>query len=295
MSNSFLNCLVMAFFGSVRILTSAASSSSSSVATTGRRPTNSGIRPNLIRSSGSTSASSLPISALRSLLLTLAPKPMPPASVLRCWMILSRPANAPPHDEQDVAGVDLQELLLRVLAPALRRHAGDGALDQLEQRLLHALARHVAGDRRVLGLARDLVDLVDVDDALLRLLDVVVALLQQLLDDVLDVLADVAGLGERGGVGDGERHVEHPRQRLGQQRLARAGRADQQDVGLGQLDLVVLLPALDALVVVVDRDREGLLRALLADHVLVEDRRGSRAAWAGCCGRTAPSPRAPRG
>lgn len=35
--------------------------------------------------------------ALRSLLLTLAPKPMPPASVLRCWMILSRPANAPPQ------------------------------------------------------------------------------------------------------------------------------------------------------------------------------------------------------
>src|SRR3546814_8401407 len=77
-------------------------------------------------------------------------------------------------DEQDVAGVDLQELLLRMLAPALRRHAGHGALDQLEQRLLHALARHVAGDRRVFGLARDLVDLVDVDDALLRLVDVVV-------------------------------------------------------------------------------------------------------------------------
>src|SRR3546814_4715610 len=72
-------------------------------------------------------------------------------------------------DEQDVAGVDLQELLLRMLAPALRRHAGHGALDQLEQRLLHALARHVAGDRRVLTLARDLVDLVDLDDALLRI------------------------------------------------------------------------------------------------------------------------------
>ena len=66
----------------------------------------------------------------------------------------------------------------------------------------------------------------------LRLLDVVVALLQQLLDDVLDVLADVAGFGQRRGVGDGERHVEHARQRFGQQRLARAGRADQQDVGL---------------------------------------------------------------
>ena len=55
--------------------------------------------------------------------------------------------------------------------------------------------------------ARDLVDLVDVDDAALRLLDVVVALLQQLLDDVLDVLADVAGFRERGRVRDHERDV----------------------------------------------------------------------------------------
>src|SRR5690606_39022941 len=175
------------------------------------------------------------------------------------------------HDEQDVARVDLQELLLRMLATALRRHAGDGALDQLQQRLLDALARHVAGDRRVVGLARNLVDLVDVDDALLRLVDVVVALLQQLLDDVLDVLADIAGFGQRRRVGHRERHVEHARQRFGQQRLARTGRPDQQDVGLGQLDVVVLLAALDALVMVVHGDRERALGARLANHVLVED------------------------
>ena len=66
--------------------------------------------------------------------------------------------------EQDVGGVDLQELLLRVLAPALRWHRSDGAFYDLEQRLLHALARDVAGDREVVGLAADLVDLVDLDD-----------------------------------------------------------------------------------------------------------------------------------
>ena len=174
-------------------------------------------------------------------------------------------------DEQDVGRVDLQELLLRVLAAALRRHVRDRALDDLEQRLLHALARDVARDRRVLALARDLVDLVDVDDAALRALDVVVRVLEQLDDDVLDVLADVAGLGQRRRVGDRERHVEDPRERLREQRLAGAGRAEQQDVRLLQLDVAVAGLALDALVVVVDRDREDLLRALLADHVLVED------------------------
>ena len=120
-------------------------------------------------------------------------------------------------------------------------------------------------------LAGDLVDLVDVDDAALRLLDVVVGVLQQVDDDVLDVLADVAGLGEVGGVGDGERHVEDARQRLREQRLAAAGRAEEEDVRLLQLDVVGADLGVDALVVVVHRDGEDLLGALLADDVLVED------------------------
>ena len=45
---------------------------------------------------------------------------------------------------------------------------------------LHALTRNVAGDRRVLALARDLVDLVDVDDPGLGALDIVVGGLNQL-------------------------------------------------------------------------------------------------------------------
>ena len=99
--------------------------------------------------------------------------------------------------------------------------------------------RHVARDARVLRLARDLVDLVDVDDAALALGDVEVAGLEQPHEDVLHVLADVAGFGERGGVGDRERHVENARERLRQQRLADAGGADEQDVRLVELDVVV--------------------------------------------------------
>ena len=179
-------------------------------------------------------------------------------------------------DEEDVRGVDLQEFLLRMLAATLRRHRGDRAFDELEQRLLHALARHVARDGRVVGLAGNLVDFVDVDDTGLRLLDVVVALLKELLDDVLDVLADVAGFGQRRRVGDGERHVEQTRERLGQQSLAAARGADQQDVALRNLDIVLAATGgaatgLQTLVVVVHSHRQSLLRALLADDVFVED------------------------
>src|SRR6266568_1493332 len=98
-------------------------------------------------------------------------------------------------DEQDVGGVDLDELLVGMLAAALGGDRCGGALQDLEQRLLHALARHVTGDRRVLALASDLVDLVDVDDPGLGLLHVVVGGLDQLEQDVLDVLTDISGFG----------------------------------------------------------------------------------------------------
>src|SRR5690606_20328956 len=142
-------------------------------------------------------------------------------------------------DEQDVGRIDLEELLLRVLAAALRRHRGDRAFDQLQERLLHAFAGDVARDRRVVALTRDLIDLVDIDNARLRLLDVVLALLQKLLNDVLDILADVTRLGERRRIGDRERHVQKARERLRKQRLAAARRTDQQDVALRELDLLL--------------------------------------------------------
>src|SRR5688572_7668761 len=138
-------------------------------------------------------------------------------------------------DEEDVGRVDREELLVRVLAAALRRDRGERPLEDLQERLLDALPRHVARDRRVVRLARDLVDLVDVDDPGLGLLDVEVRGLDQLQKDVLDVLADVAGLRERGRVGDRERDVEDPRERLREERLAATGRPEQQDVRLLQL------------------------------------------------------------
>lgn len=67
---------------------------------------------------------------------------------------LVQPGERAAADEQDVLGVHLQEFLLRMLAPALRRNACHGAFDQLQQGLLHAFAGHIAGDRRVLALAR---------------------------------------------------------------------------------------------------------------------------------------------
>ena len=157
-----------------------------------------------------------------------------------------------------------------MLAAALWRNAGGGAFHQLEQCLLHALARHVAGDRGIFGLAADLVDFVDIDDAALGLLDIIIGRLEQFQDDVLDILADIAGLGQGRGIGHGERHVEGLCQRLRQQRLAAARRADQQDIRFCQLDIAGFGGVVESLVVVVHRHRQHALRPLLSDHIVVQ-------------------------
>ena len=157
-----------------------------------------------------------------------------------------------------------------MLAAALRGHGGDSAFHDLQQGLLHALARHVAGDRGIVGLAGNLVDFVDIDDAALRPFDVVVGRLKQFQDDVLDILAHITGFSQGGGVGHGEGHVDDARQRLGQKRLARAGRPDQHDVGLGQFHVVVLRRVVQTLVVIVHRDRQHLLGVGLADDIVIQ-------------------------
>ena len=176
-------------------------------------------------------------------------------------MIFSRPANAPPQMNRMLVVSTCRNSCCGCLRPPCGGTRGGGAFHQLEQRLLDALARHVAGDRGIVRLAADLVDLVDIDDAALRPLDIIVGGLEQLEDDVLDVLADIAGLGQRRRIGHGERHVEDARQRLREQGLAAAGRADEQDVRLGELDVGALGAVVEPLVMVVDRDREHALGA----------------------------------
>ena len=95
-SNILAYCLVRALRGSVKMRTKASTSSSSSVAITGNRPTNSGIRPYWTKSSGSRSEIISPKRRVSSLLLTSAVNPMPPFSE-RLRIILSSPAKAPPQ------------------------------------------------------------------------------------------------------------------------------------------------------------------------------------------------------
>ncbi len=72
-----------------------------------------------------------------------------------------KPHERAATDEQDVSGINPHGLHLAVLAGSLYRHGGDGAFQDLEQCLLHALAGHIACDGRVLAaFTGDFVDLI---------------------------------------------------------------------------------------------------------------------------------------
>ena len=54
-------------------------------------------------------------------------------------------------------------------------------------------------------------------------------------------------------------------------RLSGTSRTNQQDVRLREFNVVVLGLVFEALVVIVNRDRQHLLRMVLADHIVVEN------------------------
>ena len=149
-------------------------------------------------------------------------------------MLTAEPLERAAADEQDVRRVDLDRLAAHAVLVGAHAHDDLLALEDLQEALLHAFARDVAIVPRALG---ELVDLVEIDDALLRALDVVAGGAEQLGDHRLDVFADVARLGERRRVGHRERNIEQTRQRPREVRLAGAGRADEDDIRLGQLDI----------------------------------------------------------
>ena len=51
-----------------------------------------------------------------------------------------------------------------MFAATLRWYVHFGALQHLQQGLLHTFTGHIAGDRWVIGLPADLIDLIDIDD-----------------------------------------------------------------------------------------------------------------------------------
>jgi len=121
----------------------------------------------------------------------------------------------------------------------------------------------------------DLVDLVDVNDPILRQLDIVVGLAQEVPHQILHIAADVTGFAEFGGIALDERHSE-----LGGDKLDDIGLAD---TGRSIMRTLFLIPpaisskaacsscgAADAVEVGTDLCGENRLGLVLLHDILVQ-------------------------
>ena len=161
-----------------------------------------------------------------------------------------------------------------MLAATLFGHMRHGAFNNLEQRLLHAFATHVACNRGVFGLAGNLVNFVNVDDAAFGLTHIHPAVLQEVKEDVFHVFTHITCFRHRGGISNCKGHIEHLGEGLCKEGLTATRRANQQHIALFNLDIgkgIILHRALfQPLVVVVHRHRKQLLYAIVADDVLIQ-------------------------
>jgi hypothetical protein len=125
-----------------------------------------------------------------------------------------KPDKRAAADEKDIGRVHLKELLLRVLSATLRRHTGHRSFNNLQQRLLHTFTRNVSGNRRIVCLPRDFIDLVYINDSTLGFLNVVVCSLQKAKNDIFNILANISRLSQAGGIGDGKGNLKKTSQSL---------------------------------------------------------------------------------
>ena len=108
----------------------------------------------------------------------------------------------------------------RMFSAALRRNVAGAAFENFQEGLLHSFARDVTGDADVVGLAADLVDLVNVNDPDLRPFHVVIGILQEPQDDVLHIFSDIARFRQSSGVGDAKGDIENFGESFGEERFA---------------------------------------------------------------------------
>mmetsp|Transcript_43839 Transcript_43839/g.121276 ORF Transcript_43839/g.121276 Transcript_43839/m.121276 type:complete len:235 (+) Transcript_43839:549-1253(+) len=131
-------------------------------------------------------------------------------------------------DEEDVARTESRARRLRLRRA--RRERDLHVLHELQECVLHAPAEAAMTAARLLG--ADLVDLVYVHDAKLGDVDITAGGGHEVLQHVVRVAPDVAGLCEFRRVGLDEWHADQPREGFQQICLPAARRPKQQDVRL---------------------------------------------------------------
>ena len=144
-----------------------------------------------------------------------------------------------------------------MLSPPLRRYRCRRPLEDLEKRLLNALAGNIPCNRGIFRFSRNLIDFINVDDTALCFFDVVVCCLYQLQQDILNILTNISSFGEGCSICNSKRDIQNPGQRLGEECLPAACGANHENIRLTQFHVLIFpLSCMNPLIMIIDRDRQ---------------------------------------
>ena len=190
-------------------------------------------------------------------------------SIGALFYYLVKPIKGAAADKEDVGGIHLYKLLVGMLAPALGRNICNRTLQQLQHRLLYALAGNITGNGGVLAFSCNFINFIDVDYAFFGALHVKVSRLQKLQQNVLNILTHITRLSESGCIGNCKGHIKHLCHGLGEKGLAAAGGADEQDIALLQL-YFVFTAVENSLIMIIYSNGKDFFCLVLPDNILVK-------------------------
>ena len=172
-------------------------------------------------------------------------------------------------DKEDIRCINLNQFLMWMLSSALWRYISNRTFQNLQQCLLHTLARYITGNGWILGFSGNLVDLINVDNAILCTLDVSICCLNDLQKNILYIFSDISRLCQSCCISNGKWHIQYLRQRLCQKCLTTSGRSQHQNITLIQFHAQIFLSH-NTFIVIIHRYRENLFCLFLTDHILIK-------------------------
>ena len=173
-------------------------------------------------------------------------------------------------NKEYIACIHLDKVLLGMFPAPFGRNVRHGSLYYLQKGLLDPLAGHIAGNGRAVQFPGDLVDFINVYDALTCGLNVIIGHLNQVQDDIFHVFAYISRLCKCGGISDRERDFQDLGEGLRQKGFTAACGSDQEDVAFLDLNPFHVYLGIYPFVVVMNRHGKDLLWLVLFNHILVQ-------------------------
>ena len=180
-----------------------------------------------------------------------------------------QPFKSAAADKQNIGGINLDKLLLRVFSAALRRYVSHRSLYNFQKSLLYSFSGYVSGNGGIFRFSGNFVNFVNINNAILSTFYIVICCLNDFQQNIFHILAHITGFGQSGCVGNGKRHIQQSCQRLSQKRLTRTGRTQHKNVALLQFHIRASA-CQHTFVVVVNCNRKHFFRFILSNDILIQ-------------------------